>query len=159
MSFVLGFDVSIIKTGWALLNFEDGTLADSGCIVTDPGSNLYERLKTIALATEEVIESIDSDNLDVALEGGFSARSGEVTRKLAMAWIMVALTVYEITGIEPAIIPPTVAKKKATGKGNSKKELVTEAALERWGVSDSDIADACWVAECLRCDMKEFLNV
>lgn len=159
MSYVLGFDTSLTCTGWAVLEYEDGALVDSGTIEPPLGGSLYERLKFLACSTEDVLVSLGTMDFNVALEGGFSARSGSITRVLAMAWIMVALTAYDFTGYEPLEYPPTNVKKLATGKGNASKEEVLEAAFERWGVEDSsDIADACWVAESLRLTLKGLMN-
>lgn len=162
MSDIIGFDVSIAKTGWAVLDFESGELVWCGTIESTPADNLYERLKFLACSTQEVLEeNLTSNKFDAALEGGFSARSGEITRKLAMAWITVAMTIYDFAHIEPAIVAPTSAKKLATGKGNCKKPEVQAAAVAKWGedVDDSDIADACWIAEFNRLAMLEHLDV
>lgn len=159
MSYILGFDVSLTRTGWAALDYETGDLVDCGVIRPPAEESLYERLKFLACTTEDVVASFGAENINAALEGGFSARSGKITRVLAMAWIMVALTIYDLTGYEPLDYPPTKVKQRATGKGNAKKEEVTTAAQERWGIEDdSDIADACWVAELCREQFKEILD-
>lgn len=159
MSYILGFDVSLSKTGWAVLDYESGELVDSGTIETSADDSLYERLKFLACSVEDLINSLDTDNFDAALEGGFSARSGTVTRLLAMAWIMVALTIYDMTGIEAEEFPPTMVKKFATGKGNANKDDMLCAAQERWPeIDDYDIADACWVADQARVKMRGFLD-
>lgn len=150
MSDVLGFDVSLNRTGWAILNFKDGSLVDSGIIEPDRDFNLYQKLKFIALSTEDIFSDVEFELANVALEGGFSGGSGKVTRVLAMAWAMVALTTYEVTGLEPAVYPPSQVKKLATGKGNAKKVEVTASAFSKWGIDDPDIGDACWIAEMCR---------
>lgn len=159
MSYILGFDVSLTRTGWAALDYESGDLVECGVIKPPAEDSLYERLKFLACASEDVVASFGPENINAALEGGFSARSGKITRLLAMAWIMVALTIYDLTGYEPLDYPPTKVKQIATGKGNAGKEEVIAAAQARWDIEeDSDIADACWVAELCRVQLKEIVD-
>lgn len=150
----VGFDVSIRRTGWAALTYDTGDLSARGVINTDPGDCLQARLATIRSCVRSIIDDLDG-GVDVAVEGGFVARSGEVTRKLAMAWAIVTVTAWDRLAIEAHVAAPTEVKALATGKGNAPKELVTAAAVERWGptVDDPDIADACWVAEHCRLAM------
>lgn len=144
----VGFDVSIRRTGWAALTYDTGDLTARGIIATDPGLGLLPRLASIRSQTLDVLDRL-GDSTDVAMEGGFVARSGDVTRKLAMAWCVVGLAAWGRLDIEPHVVSPKEVKALATGKGNAPKELVTAAAVERWGptVDDPDIADACWIAE------------
>lgn len=161
MSSIIGFDVSLTKTGWATLDFESGELVWCGTIEPSSTDNIYERLKFLAISTSEVLsENFPDTKFDAALEGVFSARSREITRKLAWAWIVVAMAIWDFAQVEPASVAATSAKKLATGRGDATKEEVQLAAVERWGedVNDSDIADACWVAEYNRLEMLEFLN-
>jgi Holliday junction resolvasome RuvABC endonuclease subunit len=145
----VGFDVSLRRTGWAALTYDAGDLAARGVIISDPGSPLPARLAQIRSQTIDVLTRFDG-SADVAIEGGFQAPNGDVTRKLAMAWGVVLLAVWCHENIEAHVVAPTEVKRLATGKGNANKDEVTAAAVERWGptVDDSDIADACWPAPC-----------
>jgi Holliday junction resolvasome RuvABC endonuclease subunit len=68
---------------------------------------------------------------------------------------VVLLAVWCHENIEAHEVAPSEVKCLATGRGNADKAAVTAAAVSRWGptVDDSDIADACWVAEHCRLAM------
>ena len=150
---LIGLDVALTRTGWAVLDYNWGHLRDCGLIETDPGWNLIERLNHIGEETGWLMRQWEGS--DVAIEEGISHRNGAVTRKLAMAWAAVALAVNRTQGVEPATVNLATAKKLATGKGNATKAEMITAAVNRWGTpeGDSDVADAAWVAEVLRQDL------
>ena len=148
---VIGFDVSLSRTGWAALTYEHGELVGAHTIPTDATMPLPARLDVIDQAVRAAISTFDRrGGVDVAIESGFMARSGSVTRKLAMAWGVAVLAMWQRTGgIQPHEVAPNEVKKLATGRGDAKKDAVMEAAVARWGeqANDPDIADAAWVAE------------
>ena len=144
----LGFDVSIARTGWAAITYETGDWVRGGIITTDARLNLLPRLAEIRRQTWDILELFDH-GVDVAIEQGISYRSGEVTRKLAMAWATVALSCSDRMGIEPHVVNISTVKKFATGNGHASKDDMVAAARARWGddTADPDIADAAWLAE------------
>ena len=144
----LGFDVSIARTGWAAISYESGDWVRGGIITTDARLNLLPRLAEIRRQTWDILELFDH-GVDVAIEQGISYRSGEVTRKLAMAWATVALSCSDRMGIEPHVVNISTVKKFATGNGHASKDDMVAAARARWGddTADPDIADAAWLAE------------
>lgn len=153
----LGFDVSLSRTGYAALTYDTGELAGVGFCATDATDPLPVRLAQIRDFTRARIDCFDAlGGVDVAVESGFMARSGSVTRKLAMAWGVAVLAMYDRLDVQPHEVAPTAVKALATGKGNARKDAVVEAAVARWGVdvADPDIADACWVAEHGRLEMQ-----
>lgn len=160
LALTLGFDVSIRRTGWALLEYEDGRLLSAGTI--EPTSmNLLERLSYLKRAVRSVLSSAAAQGLvDVGIEQGFQAPNGDVTRKLAMAWGVTALCCYERLGTEPHTPTPAEIKRLATGRGISTKEAMVAAAIERWDerLDDPDRADAAWVAEATRLQMQHYLE-
>jgi Holliday junction resolvasome RuvABC endonuclease subunit len=153
---VVGFDVSLARTGWAVLDWETGCLIRCGVIETNPRDPFVERLWDIHQGAWAVVDRALAEAVvaDVGLEAGIHRGSGAVTRKLAAAWGAVLMAAGDTTEIEPDTEHPTPAevKKLATGKGNATKAQVMAAACERWGspAADADIADACWVAEFVR---------
>jgi Holliday junction resolvasome RuvABC endonuclease subunit len=155
---VVGFDVSLARTGWAVLAWDTGTLVRCGVIETDPRDPFAARLWNLHTAAGEVAwwrsQSDGARLADIGIEAGIHRGSGAVTRKLAACWGAVLLAVLDMTGIEADTEHPTPAEVKhlATGKGNATKAEVMAAACERWGspAADADIADACWVAEFVR---------
>lgn len=148
---VIGFDVSLNSTGWARLAYDTGDLIDCGTIVTDPADSLMRRLR----ALRDGVLAVLADGCDVAIEEGISHRSGAVTRKLAMAWYVVADAVWDRLGVEPATVNVATVKRTATSNGSARKAQVMAAAVLRWGpdADHPDIADAAWVAECARRDL------
>ena len=156
---VLGLDVALSRTGWTTLSYTDGGLLDCGVVKTSPQLAFLERLVTIRDAVDEILDDVrgDEHDIDVAIEDGIAYRSGTTTRRLAMAWAMAVIAVWDAEGIEPHIVKPTEVKLLATGRGNAKKNEVQAAAVERWGprMDDSDVADAAWVAEHARLRMRD----
>ena len=148
---VIGFDVSLTRTGWAALDYEHGDLVGAHAIPTDATMPLPARLDIIDQAVRAAISTFDRrGGVDVAIESGFMGGSGSTTRKLAMAWGVAVLAMWQRLGeVQPHEVTPAEVKKLATGNGNAKKPAVMEAAVARWGeqANDPDIADACWVAE------------
>ena len=144
----LGFDVSIARTGWAAITYESGDWVRGGIITTDARLNLLPRLAEIRRQTWDILELFDH-GVDVAIEQGIAYRSGEVTRKLAMAWATVALSCSDRMGIEPHEVNVSTVKSLAAGNGHAQKSEVVAAAVARWGddTADPDIADAAWLAE------------
>ena len=151
---VVGFDVSIARTGWAAITYESGDWVRGGIITTDARLNLLPRLAEIRRQTWDILELFDH-GVDVAIEQGIAYRSGEVTRKLAMAWATVALSCSDRMGIEPHVVNISTVKKFATGHGHASKDDMVAAARARWGddTADPDIADAAWIAEACRLHM------
>ena len=152
--YVIGFDVSIARTGWAAITYDHGTWVRGGIITTDARLNLLPRLAEIRRQTWDILELFDH-GVDVAIEQGISYRSGEVTRKLAMAWATVALSCSDRMGIEPHEVNVSTVKSLAAGNGHAQKSEVVAAAVARWGdeTHDPDIADAAWIAEACRLHM------
>lgn len=145
---VLGLDLALGRSGWAVLDYELGDLVDFGSVTTDPKTPTVERISGIVAAVRRVITT---ENLcDVAIEDGWAGRNGTTTRRLAGVWWAVATTVWDATGIEPAPVQPSEIKRLACGRGDAAKGEVTLAALNRWGITDADIGDAAWCAEVLR---------
>lgn len=144
----IGFDVSIARTGWAAITYDHGTWIRGGIIRTDARLELLPRLAEIRRQTHDILELFDH-GVDVAIEEGVAHRSGEVTRKLAMAWAVVALSTSDRLGIEPHVVNISTVKKFATGNGHASKDDMIAAAVARWGddTADPDIADAAWIAE------------
>lgn len=147
---ILGLDVSLRSTGWAAITYETGDLVDCGLVTSTPGSDYVETLGHIYAEVRDLARR--HLHADIAMEDGISYLSGTVTRQLAGAWSAAALAATHALGAPVAAVNVATVKKTATGRGNATKALVTAAAVERWGdgVNQSDIADACWVAEAHR---------
>ncbi len=140
---VLGLDVSLRSTGWAVLAYEDGALVDCGLIVTAAVAGLARNLRHIERGVRRL-----GEHADVGIEEGISYRNGGTTRALAWAWAAAVLG----SRVDPHIVPIAAAKRLGTGRGNASKDEMVSAAVARWGdrANQSDIADACWIAEATR---------
>ncbi len=149
---VLGFDTSLARTGWAILDWDTGTLVDCGTIVTASTIPFAARIAFIGDSVHDLCVKWQDSLCDVGIESGIHRGSGEVTRKLAAAWGVTLWSAWATLRINPQQVTPTALKRLATGKGHATKAEVTAAAVDRWGpaAADADIADACWVAEAVR---------
>lgn len=154
---VLGLDIALAQSGWAVLSYADGELIDCGTIKTTAKQGLPERIAAIRDAVSGILtNACGSDfDVDVAIEDGIALRSGTATRRLAMAWGAAVVAVWDSQRIEPHIVKPTEVKQLATGKGNAKKPEMVAAAQARWDnrITNDDMADAAWVAEHARLHM------
>ncbi len=150
---VVGLDVSLNRTGMVRLGYDRGDLLAFGVITHMPHAETFDKFNTIYDQVRDFIQPGD----DVAIEGGISHRSGDVTRKLAGAWAAAVLGALHRLGTHPMEFNNSTVKRTATGNGAALKPAVTAAAVARWGVivDDPDLADAAWVAECGRLQLLE----
>lgn len=150
---VVGLDVSLNRTGMVRLGYDRGDLLAFATITHRPNTETFDKLTAIYHQVNGFICPGD----DVAMEGGISHRSGEVTRKLAWAWAAAAMGAIHRLGTHPIEVNGSTVKRTATGNGAAGKPQVTAAAVARWGVvlDDPDLADAAFVAECGRLQLLE----
>ena len=141
MTLVVGVDLSLTATGIAkndsVYGVETATLSSK--------LRGISRLRGLACG---VSRQCDRGSL-VVIEGpaygsmgpGFHERAG-------LHWLVVDQ--LWVRGILPIIVPPTVVKKYATGKGNANKGAMIDAATRRYphvqtGGDDNQV-DALWLA-------------
>jgi Holliday junction resolvasome RuvABC endonuclease subunit len=155
---VLGFDISTVATGWALL--EDGRMAQSGVI--RPVNELAEARKTTKKAAKEsldeletfryitakagvLIEQIEPDV--VVVEDCFMKLNASVLRILARLsggvlyhWIHK----FDKDGTKTHTVMASKARATVGCKGNAKKPEVMAFIKYRYGIdiTDDNIADA-----------------
>lgn len=148
MTVVLGLDLSLRSTGWALVDFDDATAVEAGVIETKPALELSERL---ALIADSVLTLVDEwTPIEIGVEAPFAARSGTTTIRLGMVHGAVRLACWRRC-IAPAEVTPATLKHHATGRGNADKTVMQARALARFGVTvGPDEADALWVADWAR---------
>lgn len=122
--YVLGLDLSLTSTGYAILKVESGTpsLVETGHITTSQEQKIGERLSIIERELDLVLQRYPHLH-SVAKEAGFS-RFNNVTSLLNQVLGICVLTVhkngFEVTGS----YPPKTVKKQVTGNGNATKEAV-----------------------------------
>lgn len=140
----MGIDASLNSTGWVVIeDHGDGNLIRSGVIGSD--------LKGIERAME-----IDSEigfllkkhepNL-VYLEGYSYGSKGKSVMQIGELGGLLRKRLFLYGPYKE--IPPSVVKKFATGKGNSKKEDMKLAVFKKWGIEfeTNDETDAFVLAK------------
>lgn len=142
---ILGIDPSLTNTG---LCWGNGDWHETECLKYKQrkgfkGRELYDRLDRIDSLGDQARKIFSETKPDLALIESYSFGSrnggeylGEYGGMLRWSLIRWARSVVEVA--------PTMAKKFATGKGNSKKEVIIGHVQKRWGVlfENSDEADA-----------------
>lgn len=135
---VLALDLSLTRTGYALGLEDFGTL-EPAKMQTGIGRIDWIMRQAIELATVNLVDL-------VAIEG---YAMGKMTSHAHAQGELGGLIRWALTrkGIPYVEIPPSNAKKYATGKGNANKEAVLAEAIRRLGYSGSsnDVADALWL--------------
>lgn len=148
MTSFYGIDLSMTGTG--LASFDMGGEWDVATVSVpaedrSPGA-FIDRAETIAA---KIIAWCDPHEGDViAMEGpALQAKSSQLDRMFALWWFTYrALRDHHA---EPHIIPPSVVKQLATGKGNANKDSVlidTVKRVPRANVTNNNEADAVWLA-------------
>jgi len=152
---ILAIDQSYRSCG--IVVFEDGDMIHYEKFVTNKDDDIYDRADQLASHIKELTLKYNPDV--VALEGLSFGSVGNVTRDLGGLLFLIVVTLRKV-GKEVIIIPPNTVKKKATGKGNAKKNLVMEALPDdirekflKLGVKKTtglgDLADAYWIGKCV----------
>lgn len=144
---VFGIDLSLTSTGLASF---DGETWDVATVRTKPVDQspgaFIDRVHHIAA---EVINWCDPREGDViCIEGpSLHAKSNQLDRMFGAWWMVyAALTAHHG---DVWVIPPTVVKQLATGKGNASKDQVLLATTQRIPgapITGNDTADATWLA-------------
>lgn len=148
MTTVVGFDLALRRSGWAVLGYERGDLLDHGVIETAPALELSERLDAIRAGVVALVERWAP--FEVGMEQAISYRSGTTTIRLGMVHGAVRVALWGLQ-IAPAEWAPSAIKRHATGNGGAAKAAVMAAAAQRWGVElDADESDAAFVASLAR---------
>lgn len=143
MTTILAIDPSLGSTGIAHGNPHNGT-PHTTTINTNPPTNEH-RLLTIATKIRQLTRHTGAQI--VALEDlAYGAKGSSLTALAGLHWIIrCTLAADQIT---PLVISTTAIKRYATGRGNTPKETVRDAARDRFqlppGIS-GDICDALWL--------------
>ncbi len=148
-----GLDLSLTSTGWAVLD-DDGALVSAGRVRPGEAWPIGQRYDFLAESIWKAMQQVDV----VARERPFANGRGGGDTDAALfgvhAVVQRELWLRQERDEIPQVAPSTLLKL-ATGSGKARKGSkaeVIDAAIERWGsdVDQTDIADACWVAEWLR---------
>lgn len=134
---VLGVDSST-KTGLVFL--ETGKPPRSA-VLTVPNLKGMARLSEIAARFSDYLDTLPEVDA-IAMEGYAYANAYTLTTLVEIGAVF-RLELYR-RKLPCYIVPPSVVKKFATGKGNSKKPEMASAVELRWGFTDpsDDVIDA-----------------
>lgn len=157
MSVVMGIDPSLSSSG---ICYGDGRKSISGIVKLKPGidprevGNRVRRVKKIAEGVEKYLKESSPSLVMIESYSYGSRTGGEYLGELGG---VLRSRIYKYCN-QVLEVSPSAVKKFATGKGNSKKELVIGHILKRWDIlfETTDEADAyvlyriglCYLGEC-----------
>lgn len=138
---VLGIDPST-KTG--LVRVINGL--EYATVLNYPRTTGIHRVQSIAQGFENYLD--DESAPAVAVIEGYAFANRYTLATLVEVGVILRLSLHR-RGITCYIAPPSVVKKFATGKGNSKKPEVAAAVKDRWGFENpsDDVVDAYVMAQ------------
>ena len=148
---VLGFDPGSLKSGYGLVDEQQGqlTVVDYGVIRTVPDTPLAQRLLLISARLQELIARHAPD--EVAVEDVFVAKNAQSSLKLGQARGAILLTVAQ-AGLPVAEYTPLEVKQSAVGYGRADKEQVQQMVKVLLRLKEiptpDDAADALAIAIC-----------
>lgn len=139
------------KCGWAVLDAKGNALAGGTWQLErrsgDGAGMLYVRFQKLF---RELIRSMD-DQEDIVVCYEQQANRFAGSAHVGLGIISHIQRICEEEDVPCTGVAFSVVKKHATGKGNSGKDAMIEAAKARWGtVEDDNHADAIWIADTVR---------
>lgn len=150
MTLILGIDPGT-KCGWALLKDETEDLIGMG--EWDLSTKRFEGGGMRYVKLRRKLEDFFKENSEISVVCYEEVRRHLGTNAAHIyGGIVATLTSFcEEKEIPYISIPVGTIKKRATGKGNAKKDQMIEAASEKWGRDKENItenmADAAWCAD------------
>lgn len=149
----IGLDLSLAKTGIAILRDEDTVY--TGLIKSKPSGESAraetERLVGIVQEIELTIaEHLGSEKPDIVVIEGLAFMARNTTALVQLAGLNYLVRAFLLAQEWSfLIVAPSTLKKYVTGKGNSDKGVIILEVYKRWGESllDDNIADAFGLAK------------
>jgi Holliday junction resolvasome RuvABC endonuclease subunit len=143
MHTVMGLDLSLTRTGYAVLELETGLLLCRGAVSAPKKGEMRDRMGVIVERIGSIHRSYQPS--DVFVERPFARHA----RTTGILWRLYGEVVRGALEREPGEVSTTAVKSIAPDFGQSSKLGVCAAAQERWGIEFEvdDMADAAWVAE------------
>ena len=147
---ILGIDPGLRKTGWGVVVSEGSKLGfvACGCVESDAGLPLSERLRQLHEGLTRIVTSFSPD--EVAVEETFVNRDPQSALKLGQAR-GVALVVPALAGLSVAEYAANLVKKTVVGVGHADKkqvQMMIRVLLPKAETRSADAADALAVAIC-----------
>ena len=144
---IIGIDPGTF-CGWAII--DNGTRIGSG--VWNLKGGRHEGGGMRYLRARKLFESIaDSHSIDAVAYEEVRRHQGVDAAHIYGGIVGQITAVCEDRQIPFQAIPVGTAKRTATGKGNASKDMMIEAARDRWSciIDDDNEADALWMAQTL----------
>ena len=146
----LGIDPGLNKTGWGVINFENGKLTyiADGVIQTNADDSISQRLLVIHNGLTNVVTKFQPD--ETAIEEIFVNKNPTSTLKLAQAR-GVAILSASLQGLQVFEYSPNEIKKTVVGTGHAEKRQIATMVtilLSGYKHQSSDSADALAIAIC-----------
>ena len=144
--YILGLDVSICHTGWALYDKADGKFTYG---VIEPPADMKDFLARMDFVRSQIAALLPGtvatwkDTVFVTLEGLAFSANGNVALQLAGVGYFVRHALWR-AGIKFKDITPNQGKKFLTGKHQCDKNLILKEVYKRYhfDVDDDNVADA-----------------
>jgi crossover junction endodeoxyribonuclease RuvC len=150
----VGLDLSLVKSGYAILK-EDGTVLASGVIKSKPtGDKPIDETRRIVKIAEDLVQKIDEilpdgDPAIVAIEGlAFLAQGTSLVQLAGLNYLTrILLAQFNWPFV---IVAPTTLKKFITGSGRGDKDMMMMAVFKNYGheAIDNNECDAYSLAVC-----------
>jgi len=143
---IAGFDPSLLKTGYAVLDTKKMTVLSAGQIKTDPKQNLYSRLYNIFNEAGGVLERFKPKC--AVFEESFYHKNVKSANILSQVRGILAVRA-KIEGCELYFYSPNTIKKCMTGKGHASKEQVMYMVKSVFSINQDipdDVSDAIAIA-------------
>lgn len=150
----VGLDLSLVKTGYAIVE-DDGKVLASGVIKSSPsGDKPIDETRRIVKIAEDIMEKIDEilPNINpdlVIIEGlAFMAQGTSLVQLAGLNYLTrILLANFNWPFM---IVAPTTLKKFITGSGKGDKDMMMMAIFKNYGfeAGDNNEADAYSLAVC-----------
>ncbi len=178
---ILGLDLSVSCSGWALLSLREDRVIAYGKVVTvlpkkkdRPADIYFKRVQKVVDVIDEVFARKDVQIVAVGVEQLNYFRGIDTARDLLGVSKVVQHHIWKAYGLMPNEINTTTAKKAFTGRGDALKTLVlvianthfklsppliwVEPEKDKNHTSDDGISDAISIAWTLRLEIKDRLT-
>lgn len=141
---VVGLDMSLTGTGFAVFNSKGRSLMNSGVIETSPKDYDHDIRRMEYIAKTLLYQGDFSTDDFVCIEDYAFHAKGQITRLAELVGITKCFILRKIPTSHLLLCSPTTAKKYAFGKGNIPKDLVVKSVYKRFGfdTDNNNEADA-----------------
>ncbi|MFZ4843924.1 hypothetical protein [Mycetocola saprophilus] len=140
---VIGLDLSLTGTGLAYWGTSRGWGTDIVKSRGRKGASLLERQQRLAELADMITLCVPDDALVVIEQPAYAQVHGSPHDRSGLWWLVVSTLI--LNGNRVVEVPPSTAKKYATGKGNANKDEMIAALVKRYPtaeITDNNVADA-----------------